>query len=146
MTDAAVVFAPLTRGRRGGRGDVSESHRAWVAYNAAADVPTPVVHDGRIYVCGDRGDVSCLDLESGEQIWSERLPRNRYVYSSSPVIADERLYATREDGTTFVLTLGDKPELVATNVLRENTYATPVFVNRQVFLRTSEYLFCIENK
>ena len=51
-----------------------------------------------------------------------------------------------EDGTTFVLTLGDKPELVATNVLRENTYATPVFVDRQVFLRTSDYLFCIGNR
>ena len=147
-----MIITPYARGRsltsirRGGRGDVSDSHQAWVANDAAPDVPTPVVHDGRVYLCGDRGDVNCLDLESGEQIWTERLPRNRYVYSSSPVIADGRLYATREDGTTFVLKLGDKPALVATNALRENTYATPVFVDRQVFVRTSNYLFCIENK
>ena len=67
-------------------------------------------------------------------------------FSSSPVIADGKLYCTREDGTTFVLTLDDEPEVISTNALRENTYATPVFVDGQVFLRTSEFLFCIGKK
>ncbi len=143
-----LIVAPYSRGgsltaiRRGGEGDVSESHRAWIASDVAADVPSPVVYGDRVYLCRDRGEVFCLELETGDELWSHRLPRNRYAYSSSPAIADERLYVTREDGTTFVLKL-DKPELIATNILRENTYATPVFVDGKVFMRTSDYLFCI---
>ena len=105
-----------------------------------------MAHDGKVYLCGDRGDVACLELTTGKEIWQERLPRNRYAYSSSPIIANGMLYATREDGTTFVLRLGNKPELVATNMLKENTYATPVFVDGKILIRTSDYLFCIENE
>jgi outer membrane protein assembly factor BamB len=144
-----LIIAPYGRGetftaiRRGGDGDVSTTHRAWVSYDASVDVPSPLAYEGRVYVCGDRGDVTCLALESGQQLWQERLPRSRHVYSASPVLADGKLHLTREDGTTFVLRLGDKPELIATNALRENTYATPVFVDGRVYLRTSDYLFCI---
>jgi hypothetical protein len=45
-----------------------------------------------------------------------------------------------------VLQLGEKPALRATNQLRENTYATPAFVDGRVYLRTAEYLFCIGGK
>ena len=143
------IVAPYARGgsltgiRRGGAGDISDSHQAWIAYDVAADVPSPAVYDGRVYLSRDRGEAVCLDLETGKRRWSKRLPRSRYVYSSSPVIAGGKLYITREDGTTFVLSLDDEPELVATNNLRENTYATPVFVDGKIFLRTSDYLFCI---
>jgi hypothetical protein len=62
------------------------------------------------------------------------------------LIVDGHLYLTREDGTTFVLALGDKPKLVATNMLRENTYATPAFADGRLFMRTSDFLFCIGDK
>lgn len=148
-----MVLAPYARGatltaiRRGGEGDVTETHVAWISEEGSADVPTPVAKDGKVYVCGDRGDVYCYDVQSGELIWAERLPRNRYPYSSSPVLVGDKLYCTREDGTTFVLKVdGERPELIATNALRENTYATPAFVDGQVFLRTSDWLFCIGKK
>jgi len=146
------VIAPYARGRSltairlGGRGDVSDSHVAWTLSGSSADVPTPVAFQGRVYVCGDRGDVACVELKSGKVLWTERLPRNRYPYSSSPLIVGGKLYLTREDGTTFVLATGDKPQLLATNVLRENTYATPAFADGRVYMRTSDFLFCIGDK
>ena len=130
----------------GGSGDVSKSHVVWTVDIRRSDVPSPVSYGGKVYLCGDRGDVTCIDGESGKELWSEQLPRSRYPYSSSPVIADGRLYLTREDATTFVFKIGKEPELVATNSLREYTYATPVFVDSQVFLRTSDFLFCIGKK
>lgn len=144
-----LVLAPYARGetltavQMGGSGDVTKSHVKWTAERAAADVPTPIAVGDKVYCCTDRGDVHCVDIKSGDIVWSERLPRNRYVYSSSPVYVDGRIYATREDGTTFVLKVGEKPELVATNELQENTYATPAFADGKIYLRTSEYLFCI---
>jgi outer membrane protein assembly factor BamB len=147
-----MVIAPYARGetltaiRLGGRGDVSETHVAWTSFDASADVPTPVALDGKVYICGDRGDIFCVDAASGKVQWKYPLPRNRYVFSASPVIAGDKLYATREDGRTFVLRVGEKPELVAENSVRENTFATPAFADGQIFLRTSDYLICIGTK
>lgn len=147
-----LIIAPYARGRTltairlGGEGDVTKTHVAWTIDDASADVPTPVAYEGKVYVCGDRGEINCIDIQSGKALWTEELPRNRYPYSTSPLLADGKLYVTREDGTTFVLQLGEKPTLVGTNVLRENTYATPAFVDGQVFLRTSDFLFCLGKK
>ncbi|MEO1997594.1 MAG: PQQ-binding-like beta-propeller repeat protein [Planctomycetaceae bacterium] len=147
-----TVIAPYARGgtltsiQLGGQGDVTGSHVDWTLTGASADVPTPVAFEGRVYLCGDRGDVTCVEIKSGKLLWTERLPRNRYPYSSSPLIVAGHLYLTREDGTTFVLALGDKPKLVSTNILRENTYATPAFADGRLFMRTSTFLFCIGDK
>jgi len=144
-----MLIAPYSRGatltaiRLGGDGDVTKSHVAWTIDISAGDVPSPVSHDGKIYLCGDRGKVTCVEASSGKQLWTEDLPRSRYSFSSSPIVAGGNLYLTRENGTTYVLKLDDKPTLIATNVLRENTYATPVFIDAKIFLRTSDYLVCI---
>lgn len=146
-----MLVAPYARGEtltaiRLGSTSGSASRVAWELDGPYSDVPTPVIHEGKVYVCGDRGDITCIELATGKVLWTEPLPRNRYPYSSSPIIADGKLYATREDGTTFVLKLGDKPQLLATNTLRENTYATPVFVDGRIYLRTSDFLFCLGEK
>jgi outer membrane protein assembly factor BamB len=143
------VFAPYSRGetltaiKSSGTGDVTDSNVLWTIDSTASDVPSPVAFEGKLYLCGDRGDVTCLDPQTGDEIWVEKLPRNRYPFSSSPIIAGGNLYATREDGTTFVLQVGDKPRLLSTNSVNEFTYATPVFVDGRIYLRSSEYLICI---
>jgi outer membrane protein assembly factor BamB len=150
-----MIIAPYARGktltaiRRAGQGDVTDTHVAWTMYTArdsTADVPTPVAYEGKVYISGDRGDVTCIEISSGKELWVESLPRNRYVYSSSPVIAGGNLYVSREDGRTFILEVGDKPKVVAENSIRENTLATPALADGQIFLRTSDYLICIGKK
>lgn len=146
-----LVIAPYARGetltavKLGGEGDETDSRIAWTAYSAA-DVPTPVAYQGKVYICRDRGDITCVDAASGKEEWTESLPRNRYVYSASPVIANGKLYATREDGSTFVLEIGKTPKVLSENSVREYTYATPAFADGQIFLRTSDYLICIGKK
>src|SRR5690606_23450606 len=62
-----IAVAPYARGstltaiRLGGSGDVTESHVIWKKEGISSDVPTPAVANGRLYVCGDRGKVACLD-------------------------------------------------------------------------------------
>lgn len=147
-----MIIAPYARGntlsaiRLGGDGDVTKSHVAWTLYSSSSDVPTPVAYEGNVYVSGDRGEVSCVEIATGKELWTESLPRNRYVYSASPVIADGKLYVTREDGRTFILKVGKTPKLLGESGVRENTLATPAFADGQIFLRTSDYLFCIGKK
>lgn len=144
-----LVIAPYARGgsltaiRLGGTGDVTDSHKAWVNDKFSADVPTPTAFNGHIYVCTDRGDVACLEAATGKALWSQRVEPNRHRFYSSPIIADGRLYVTREDGVTFVLKLGETFDLLQKNGLYEWTYATPVFVDGRMLIRTVEHLYCI---
>jgi outer membrane protein assembly factor BamB len=144
-----IVFAPYARGetltaiRLGGSGDVTGSHVAWTMKGHSSDVPTPAAVDGRVYVLADNGTVSCLDQKTGKKIWQGSLPKHRDNFSSSPIVAGDRIYMTREDGTTFVLATGDEFKLLVENKLGEFTLATPVFNNEQVLIRTFEHLYCI---
>lgn len=149
------VIAPYARGdsltaiQLGGTGDVTKSHVVWSNQETSADVPTPAIANGRVYICRDvsqkRGTIDCLDLATGKTIWTGKLPENRSTYRSSPVVADGKLYVTRQDGTVFVLdAFGDEFKLLATNqIANEHTVATPVFVDGKILLRSSQHIFCI---
>lgn len=145
-----VVIAPYVRGKEltaiklGGQGDVTKSHIAWKKTNFGTDVPTPAVADGKLYVLGDRGQVTCLDIVSGKEIWSGTTEKNRGAYSSSPILADGKVYVTREDGKTFVLAQGGEFKVLAANELDgTQTVATPVFTNGKILIRTDTHLYCI---
>lgn len=145
-----VVVAPYARGnsltaiRMGGEGDVTTSHVLWSNGGPAADVPTPAAHDGKVYICTDRGMVACIDLMTGKPLWELQTEKNRNAYSSSPVVTSDALYVTREDGKTFVISIAGEPKVIAENTLGDEfIVSTAVFVDGQVLLRTSERLYCI---
>jgi outer membrane protein assembly factor BamB len=152
---ADLIVAPYARGstitaiRRGGSGDVTGSHVAWVRRDLGADVPTPAVTGDRVIVCTDKGTVAGLEAATGETLWEETMPKNRHAYSSSPVLVDGRLILTREDGTSWILTVpaaGAVPELVGQAALDEMTVATPVCVAGRIYLRTHDSLWCIGSR
>ena len=145
-----VVVSPYARGstltgiKLGGRGDVTRQNVAWFRDKLGADVPTPAAHDGKVFLCSDRGEVHCLDGQTGQTVWSGAVEKNRNAFSASPVLAGGRIYITREDGTTFVLSQGDKFEQLAQNELEgEFVVATPVFVDGRIYIRTRERLYAI---
>ena len=155
VAEAGIVVAPYARGgtltaiKMGGSGDVTKSHVIWTNPNTSADVPTPTIAAGRVFVVrdvkNDRGTIDCLDLLTGKTIWSGKLPDHRMTFRSSPIFADGRLYVTRQDGTVFVLdALGDEFKMLAQNkVAEEHTVATPVFVDGRILLRTQDHLYLI---
>jgi outer membrane protein assembly factor BamB len=161
------IIAPYARGetitaiRRGGKGDVTASHVAWVRTDLGADVPTPAVRDGRVVVCTDKGRVECVDAATGKTLVKTELPKNRNAYSASPVIVDGRVIVTREDGESSVLAwptqlnphaaadLKDdlkEWKVLGQGVVDEMTVATPVCVDGLIFLRTHDSLWCLGEK
>ena len=67
-------------------------------HGKSADVPTPVVVDGKAYLLNDTGRITCVNLKTGDELWSADLPKNRHKFYSSPVLAGDKLYCVREDG------------------------------------------------
>ena len=127
-----------------GSGDVTESGRLWEnsERGQSADVPSPVIADGKIYLLNDLGKVSCLDLQTGKEKWTADLPKNRAKFYGSPVLAGNKFYAVREDGAMFVGEVGDNGfKLLAENDMGEHVIATPVPIRDGLLVRGEENLF-----
>ncbi len=150
-----IVIAPYARGesltaiKMGGSGDVTGSRILWEKKETSADVPTPAIADGRVYICrdvkDDRGTIDCLDLLTGSTIWSGKLEEHRTTYRSSPVVADGKVYVTRQDGVVFVLDArGSEFKVLSKNTLDDDhTVSTPVFLDGRILLRSSRYMYLI---
>jgi len=132
---------PLLAFRAGGRGDITESHRLW-SFNNGPDVPTPVTDGKYFYTVNDRGIMWCLDARTGQEIWGSQRLRPA-VYSSSPVLADGKLYVSNEDGLTTVVKAGAKFEVLAENDLAGYTLSSPAISDGHIFLRTAQFLYAI---
>lgn len=145
-----IVVAPYARGgsvtaiKLGGTGDVTDSHVVWRKKGDGPDVPTPAAAEGKVYVLSDKGVLTCIEVATGNKVWSGQLEKSRLAFSSSPVLADGKIYVTREDGKTFVLAQGSEFKVLGSNQLEGGqTVATPVFVNGHILLRTDRHLYCI---
>ena len=84
-----------------------------------------------------------IDIKTGKTTWQTELEKNRLAFSASPILAGSHVYLIREDGTTFVVHV-DTGKIIAKNVLPEAfAVATPVFVDGQILIRTSQELYCV---
>ncbi len=138
---APTRVKPLIAFRAGGRGDISQSHKLWEFRNGP-DVPTPVTDGKYFFSVNDRGIVWCLDAKTGEEIWGGKRIKSA-IYSSSPVLADGKLYVTNEDGLTTVVKAGPAFEVLAENDLNDYTLSSPAISDGHIFLRTAKYLYSI---
>jgi outer membrane protein assembly factor BamB len=90
----------------------------------------------------DKGIVWVLDAKTGAEVYGgARLAAG--TYSSSPILADGKIYITSEDGVTSVFKAGPKFELVSENNLADYCLSTVAISDGQLFLRTTGHLWCI---
>ncbi len=136
---------PRTYGiRLTGSGDVTETNHVWLRDDIGAFVPTPAVYRDRVYFVRDRGEVECIDPQTGQTVWSDAFPKNRSNFYSSPLIADGKLYAPREDGVVFVASIADcQFKLLTVNDMQEPVIGSPIAVANRLFLRGEKHLHCL---
>ena len=161
MLDGDVVIAMGGRSntavaiRLGGKGDVTKTNTLWEG-KSVARIMTPILYQGHIYAVS-KGIASCLDAQTGKQIYKERLPsigetaRRRgpsgnYV---SPVIADGKLYQFTKNGGCYVIDAKPEFKLLASNQMAQDGSefnATPAISAGKLFVRSNRYLYCIGNQ
>jgi outer membrane protein assembly factor BamB len=154
LRDDAVICVSGYKGaaalaiRLDSKGDVTGTDKVlWTYKRGTPYVPSPVLVGHRLYFTQlNDGLLSCLDARTGKVLLDrKRLPGLRSLYAS-PVAAAGRLYLVDRDGTTVVVKVGDKAEVLATNKLGEAVDASPAVAGKQLFLRGEKHLYCIEEK
>ena len=135
--------------RPGGRGDVTETHRIWHTPRSPKTwLSSGIVHGGHMYVLDMQGIAYCLDLATGETVWSERLrgKNGNNASWSSLIRAGELIYATNRSGDTFVFRAQKEFELLATNAVNEPSDSSLVPSGGRFYYRTHEGLWCLGKK
>ena len=132
--------------RLGREGDLTGTDAIlWQNQRGNSYTPSPVLHEGKLYVLTDNGTISCFDARTGKPFYAQqRLPKT-YSFKSSPVAANGKLYLATEDGDVVVLRMGEKFEVLATNTLADQVFiATPAIMDGAIYLRGQNTLFCIK--
>ncbi|MEO6245113.1 MAG: PQQ-binding-like beta-propeller repeat protein [Opitutaceae bacterium] len=127
------------------RGDVSDSANIlWNQRKSTPYVPSPVLSGDRIFFSkSNDAYLSCVNALTGEfQFQDQPIEGMRGIYAS-PVVANGLLYVVGRDGMVAVLKDAAKFEIVAKNKLTDSFDASPVAVDRELFLRGHEFLYCI---
>ncbi len=168
IAEEGIVYLLGARGggsvavRAGGEGDVSESHVVWRGSDQSR-IGTPLVHEGFIYSING-GVATCIDAETGERVYQSRLSRSsgndsgqrggrggrrggfRGQDYSSPVIADGKIYFVARSGESYVLATGLEFRELGKNRFASDDgdfSATPAVSDGQLFIRSSNRLYCV---
>lgn len=124
-------------------GQTSNTSVVWSRQKVGSYMPTPLVYRGLLYVLKNQGILSCYDLVSGEEKYTDRVPHQGSGFSASPVASDGKIYLPSEDGDMFVVKAGPKFELLTTNKIGQALMATPAISGGMMFVRAERDLFAI---
>ncbi len=134
--------------RAGGDGDVTKSHVVWKS-KSTSYVPTPVLNDGKFFWIDDKGMYNCIDAANGSQLQKSRGPDlggGRPVYAS-PIQINGKVFIQSRWGGLVVLDSTSDMKVLAHNRFESDSStfnATPAVDRGQLFLRSYEYLYCVE--
>ena len=147
VTDGGMVFATMgfSKGqlvaiKPDGKGNVTDSHVAWRHTKAVPKKPSPILADGLLYLIDDKGIASCLEAETGKEVWAGRIGGN---FSASPILVDDRIYLFDEDGVGTVIATGRSFKQLAQSELDAGCMATPAVSGDLLLVRTKKALYAI---
>lgn len=133
-----------------GMGDVTDTHVLWRT-NKGSNVCSCVLYEGHLYWVHDgRGMAYCLDAETGDVEFEERLdPRPDTVYASMTA-ADGKLYVTNRENVTYVLeATPEDANVLAVNTMESDesrTNASISVADGRLLLRTDKAIYCLERE
>ena len=127
----------------GGSGDMTATAVRWRYQRGIPQLPSPLLYEHALYMVNDAGGVvTILNPDTGVLILQGRLkvPSDRYY--ASPVAGDGKIYIASESGKVLVLPPGGGLDALAVNDLQDSIYATPALVDKRIYIRTLNSLYC----
>ena len=150
VTEEWVVVGSSQKGetlaiKRGGTGDVTESHIRWKG-DATSSFGSPLVHRDSVYIVNKVGVLACLNLETGSVFWTTRIGSPTWA---SPIAAGDMLYFFGKDGDTTVMSAPPQQGIEIPPTVSLNSLATEsrvygvAAINGAFLIRTGNRLICV---
>ena len=129
----------------GAHGDITETDNlVWKLTRLTPYVSSPLLYDGTLYFLRHNQNIlSYLEARTGKPRNDPvRLPELRDIFAS-PVGAAGRIYIVDREGTTVVVRHKHPEQTLAVNRLEDSFSASPVAVDRELYLRGERFLYCV---
>lgn len=125
------------------KGDITGSDAILWTYNQDTPyTPNLLLMDGKLYFLRvNNGFLTCLDAKTGNVVYAREKLDGVSTLFSSPTGASGRIYIASKD-QVLVLKGGDKPEVLAKNLLDDDFHASPVVVGNDLIIRGFKSLYC----
>lgn len=134
MRQAMLAVKPAGSGERT-RADVM-----WKDDQGTPDSPTPVVWGELLFFVTDNGIARCLDANTGQLKWKERLKGD---YRASPLAAEGRIYFLNMKGQTTVVSATSRFDRLTENRVDDETLASLIVSDGKIYLRGKKKLYCL---
>ena len=120
---------------------LDKNAEVWRNNSMEAFTSTPVYNKGRLYSTIKRGELVCLDADTGEEIWVLKLAPDQV--HASPTLADEKLYVPMFDGKVSVVKdLGSEGKILSQVQLEGSCLAAPSVAHGRIFVQSKKRLYC----
>lgn len=113
----------------------------WKSDSNMPQKPSLLVVDKLVYAVNDKGILTCLDSESGETVYRQRIGGN---FAASPLYANQKIYLCDMKGVCIVFEHGRKFKRLAKNQLDGKFMASPAVSGESLILRTDKALYRID--
>ncbi len=102
---------------------------------------TVAIKDDLLFVSDFSGVFHCLDAKTGKAYWTYDMFSASWA---SPLIVEDRVYISDEDGYIRVFKASKEQELLSEQEMGSAVYTTPVVANSTLFISNRNRLYAIE--
>jgi len=122
------------------RGDITETGRIWHFDEIRRSISTAAIKDGLIYLADFSGFFHCLDVKTGQKLWSHDMFAAIW---GSPIIIGDKVYLGDEDGDIAVVAHGRTLNVISEQNMGSSVYATPVPANGTLYIMNRNQLYAL---
>ncbi len=118
----------------------------WRIERNVPHIPSVIVIRDRVFFWEDKGIGTCVDHQTGEVIWRERI--GGATYFGSPVSDGEKIFCVDGDGVVVALAASDEFEELGRTKLGNGVVcrSTPVIVHGNMLIRTFDRLLAVKGE
>ncbi len=128
-----------------GVGDISKTNIKWTIPNIAGGIASPIIVDKYLYKLHEPGVLKCFDIETGKQVYSQRLEGLTTTWASPIADAQGRIYCA-SSGKSYVIQSGPEFKVLATNDLADPSHPSPAMAQGKIFFVGQISIFCVGTK
>ena len=120
-----------------------EARVAWKYDKGTGYIPSPILYGDYLYLMTGAGLLTCLDAHTGEPKYEAKRFPAPGQFVASPVAFDGKVLITSQDGDTYIVKAGPAHEVMATNPLGEQVFASLALVGDSIYIRAEKHLYRI---
>lgn len=116
----------------------------WRIERNVPHIPSVIVIGERAFFWEDKGVGTCIDHQTGEVIWRERIGGASFF--GSPVSDGEKIFCADADGVVVCIAASDEFKELGRTKLNDLCHGTPAIAHGNLYIRTFQQLLAVKGR